>query len=299
MIKKEIFGQLNNNDVFCFTLENDFLKIKILNYGGIIQSLLIKENGVDVVLGYNTLNEYIKDENYFGAVVGRTVNSIKNAEIFFHGQKLILSQNDGNNHIHGGENGLSKKVFNYNIKGNKLYLYTLCIDGEDGYPGNLEIEVIYSLEKNRLNIQYKALCDKDTPFNITNHTYFNLNGFGNIFNHLFKINCKIKNELNNENIIKKNYDKNIPIINSGFREIGKSYGNKTNIELIVYSDMPCIQFYTADELCNVNGKIHYEKNSGFCFETQFNPQDVIQGIKFLEKNQKFATKTAFSFNIKR
>lgn len=298
MIKKELFGKINDINIYAFTLENIYLKVKILNFGGIIQSIVIKEKNVDVVLGYKTLDCYLEDKNYFGAIIGRTVNSIKNAKLDFFGKECLLSKNDGENHLHGGVNGLSKKIWNYKINEDSLLLSTLCFDKEDGYLGNLQVDVLYKLNENSLCINYSAICDEDTPFNITNHSYFNLDGIGNIFNHYFKFNCFDKdNELNNNNLLEREYDENIYIYGEGLREISKAYSQSTDVELKVLSDMPCVQFYTANELGKTKGKQEYNRNNGFCIETQFNPEDVIKGKVYLEKNKIFKTSTFFIFSI--
>ena len=298
MIKKELFGEINGKSVYAFTLENTYLKVKILNFGGIIQSLVVKEKNLDVVLGYESLDCYVADKNYFGAIIGRTVNSIKNAKLDFLGKEYLLSKNDGEDHLHGGVNGLSKKIWNYKINEDSLLLYASCLDKEDGYLGNLQVKVLYELNENSLCINYSAICDKDTPFNITNHSYFNLDGIGDIFNHYFKFNCFNKdNELNSDNLLKKEYDENIYIYGEGVREVSRAQSKLTSIELKVLSDMPCVQFYTANELGKTKGKREYNRNDGFCIETQFNPQDVIKGKVYLEKNKTFKTSTFFIFNI--
>lgn len=297
MIIKELFGTIDNNNIYAFTLENLYLKVKILNFGGIIQSLVVKEKNIDVVLGYETAESYKVDKKYFGAIIGRTVNCIKNAKLNFFGKEYSLSKNDGEDHLHGGVHGLSKKVWEYQIDNDSLILSALCTDKEDGYLGNLRVDVTYRLLENSLSIDCSAVCDMDTPFNITNHSYFNLNGSGNIFNHYFKLNCADKNnQLCSYKPLKKEYDENICISGEGFREISKSYSPLTNIELKVLSDMPYAQFYTSNELDKTIGKREYNRNDGFCIETQLNPYDVIDGKVYLEKNKVVKTKTSFVFN---
>lgn len=298
MIKKVNFGTICDKEIYAFTLENSFLKATILNYGCVIQSLVVKQKNLDVVLGYETIDDYLSDKNYVGAVVGRTVNYIENARLSFHGRKYLLSKNDGEGHLHGGNNGLSKKIWEYQINKDNLVFSTTCPDKEDGYPGNLQVQVTYSLKETSLCINYSALCDTDTPFNITNHSYFNLNGFGKIFGHYFKFNCLDKNhELNTNGLLKREFDENIYISGQGFREVASAYSKATNIELKVFSDMPCAQFYTANELEKTFGKREYNRNEGFCIETQFDPQDVMTEKVFLEKNKVINKRTSFVFNV--
>lgn len=297
MIKKDFFGNIGERQVYIFTLENSFLKAKILNYGCILQSLIVKEKNIDVVLGYDKASDYQADKNYFGAVVGRTVNCIKNAKLVFQGNQYFLSKNNGEDHLHGGTNGLSKKVWEYQVDQEKLVLTTTCNDGEDGYSGNLQVRVEYSLKANSLCINYSATCDADTPFNVTNHSYFNLNGCGDIFNHYFKFNCiDEKHELSQNGLLKREYDENVYIAGQGLREVSRAYSEQTGIQLAVLSDMPCAQFYTANELEKTIGKREYNRNEGFCVETQVCPKDVIDGKFFLEKNKPIKTETHFVFN---
>ena len=105
------------------------------------------------------------------------------------------------------------------------------------------------------------------------------------------------NQLNNNNLLKREYDENIYIYGEGVREVSRAQSKLTSIELKVLSDMPCVQFYTANELRETKGKQEYNRNNGFCVETQFNPQDVIKGKVYLEKNKTFKTSTFFIFNI--
>lgn len=298
MIKKDFFGTIGDKEIFYFTIENSHLIVKILNYGCVVQSIIVKEKNIDVVLGYKTIEDYITDKNYFGAVVGRTVNCIKNAELSFHGKKYLLSKNDGENHLHGGVDGLSKRIWDYKINQDELILTTKCLDLEDGYCGNLQVEVVYALNENSLCVKYSAVCDEDTPFNITNHSYFNLNGAGKVFDHYFKFQCLDKNhQLNNCKLLDKEYDENIFISGHGYREISRVYSECSNIELTVLSDMPCVQFYTANELDKVVGKKVYNRNEGFCIETQFAPQDVMCEKVFLKKNKKINKVTSFVFKL--
>ena len=158
--------------------------MSVINYGGIIVSLNVPDkNGKieDVVLGYDSLTHYIKNNPYFGALIGRYGNRIAKGKFSLDGKTYQLDTNNEPNHLHGGSDGYHAVFWNIEpidtVAGNALRLTYQSKDGEEGYPGNLTIEVVYLLtEKNELNITYKATTDKKTIINLTQHSYFNLSG---------------------------------------------------------------------------------------------------------------------------
>ena len=171
-----------------FTLKNNKdVEVSITNYGGTITSLNVPDrNGVfgDVVLGYETLEEYIKNPRYFGALIGRHANRIAGGRFSLNGVEYQLAQNNGSNHLHGGNKGFDKRVWDASETSAGLHLEYLSKDGEENYPGNLHVVVDYSLtDENELRIEYQATTDKDTIVNLTNHSYFNLAGQGTILDH--------------------------------------------------------------------------------------------------------------------
>ena len=151
--------------------------VKIISYACVVQNILVPDqNGTirDVVLGYDTLEGYETGSSFFGAFVGRYANRIKNAEFELNGRTCHLSKNDGSNHLHGI---YCYQVFDGQIDGNSVVFKKLSPAFEEGYPGKLSIEVRYTLtEKKALEIEFKATTDEDTVVNLTNHSYFNLNG---------------------------------------------------------------------------------------------------------------------------
>lgn len=199
------FGQTpDGTGVSIYTLKNNNgVQVDITNYGGIIVRLLVPDrNGKldDIVLGYNNLGDYIKESPYFGALIGRYGNRIANGEFSLDGQCYQLAKNNspGNLpcHLHGGIKGFDKVVWEAeallkdNIPGLKLRY--LSADGEEGYPGNLDVTVYYWLTaENILRVEYQASTDQATPVNLTQHSYFNLKGEGNgdILDHLLYINA--------------------------------------------------------------------------------------------------------------
>lgn len=160
------------------------MSMKVINYGGIITHLMAPDRGntfEDVVLGYDSLAGYLKSSPYFGALIGRYGNRIANAKFALDGKTYSLNQNNGPNNLHGGPKGFDQRVWTINElpvdNGTAIKLAYLSKDMEEGFPGNLQTEVIYHLtDNNELKINYRATTDKKTIVNLTQHTYFNLSG---------------------------------------------------------------------------------------------------------------------------
>jgi aldose 1-epimerase len=187
-MKKSTFGKTQDGrEVFVYTLKNRAgMEARITNYGGIVLSLLVpgrSGNLDDVVLGYESLGEYLKETPYFGALIGRYGNRIGKGKFTLNGVEYSLATNDGPNHLHGGRKGFDKVVWDVqeqeSVPGRSLVLTYRSKDGEEGYPGNLDVKVVYALsDSNELKIQYEAKTDKPTVVNLTQHSYFNLAGAG-------------------------------------------------------------------------------------------------------------------------
>jgi aldose 1-epimerase len=183
------FGKTTEGtEVSIYTLRNkNGMEARITNYGGIVVSLIVPDRagkGADIVLGFDSLSSYIKDSPYFGALVGRYGNRIGKGRFELNGVKYTLATNNGVNHLHGGLRGFDKVVWSVDERqstpGKSLVLNYLSKDGEEGYPGNLSVKVVYSVtDSNELMIEYSATTDKPTVVNLTHHTYFNLAGAGN------------------------------------------------------------------------------------------------------------------------
>lgn len=187
----------NNEEVNMYTIKNNSdMEVDIINYGATIVSIRVPDkdgNIDDVALGYDTLEAYENGDKYLGALIGRCGNRIKNASFKLNGKEYNLAKNNGNNHLHGGNTGFDKVVWKVEIvEENKLKLSYLSKDGEENYPGNLQVDVYYSLnDNNELKIEYYATTDEDTVVNLTNHSYFNLSGeaSGSIINEKILINA--------------------------------------------------------------------------------------------------------------
>lgn len=200
-ITKQAFGSTADGmPVELYTLTNaNGIETTISNYGGIVVTLMVPDrngNLGDVVLGYETLERYINNNPYFGAIIGRYGNRIAQGRFTLNGVEYTLAQNDGENHLHGGIKGFDKVIWNARAlsdeKNPGLDLSYVSPDGEEGYPGTLSITVTYTLtQDNALKIDYLATTDKDTVINVTNHSYFNLAGagVGDILGHELMLNA--------------------------------------------------------------------------------------------------------------
>jgi len=185
-ITKSEFGTTPEGEkVDKYTLKNEAgMEVAIITYGGIISNLIVPDSkGIrqDVVLGFPTLDQYIESSPYFGALIGRYGNRIAAGKFTLDEKQYTLARNDGPNHLHGGLKGFDKKVWTASEKIDEnsasLVLHYLSKDGEEGYPGNLHVQVTYTLNNdNALDIQYMANTDMKTVVNLTNHSYFNLSG---------------------------------------------------------------------------------------------------------------------------
>jgi len=198
-IKKQAFGMTASREaVELYTLTNaNGMEARIMTYGGSVVSLKVPDRHGklgDVVLGYETLDGYLKNSPYFGAIIGRYGNRIGKARFSLNGKEYTLGKNNGENTLHGGFKGFDKVIWKAKEAKSKdgigLSLSYVSKDGEEGFPGNLTVFVVYTLtNNNELKIEYSATTDKTTVVNLTNHSYFNLAGEGSILQHQLMINA--------------------------------------------------------------------------------------------------------------
>ncbi len=318
-ISKRPFGQLaDGTSVDLYTLRNNNgAEVGISTYGGLVIFFKVPDkNGKfgDVVLGYDTLDGYLKDTPYFGALVGRYGNRIAKGKFTLDGKEYTLAVNNGPNALHGGLKGFDKVMWDAKIlisaSGPSLELHYLSKDGEEGYPGNLSVTAVYTLtEDNALKLQYTATTDKDTVLNLTQHSYFNLSGKGNILQDIVMIPAdkftpvdstliptgELKsvagtpfdfrqptaigariNDVDEQIKFGGGYDHNW-VINKPMGELGlmaRVYDPNSGRVLEVLSTDPGLQFYTGNFL---DGKItgkggwKYEYRNAFCMEPQHYP----------------------------
>ncbi|SOE20333.1 aldose 1-epimerase [Spirosomataceae bacterium TFI 002] len=183
---KSIFGKLNDIEIHAYTLSNkNGMQVKVSNYGATITSITIpSKNGRDeLVAGFNSLDGYLSEEYkanapYFGCTVGRVASIIKDSTFTLNGKKYELASNAGSDQLHGGPEAFDKKLWSVTETPNELQMSIFSPDGENGFPGNVNIKVTFNLsDDNALSIKYEGDTAQDTPLSLTNHSYFNLNGF--------------------------------------------------------------------------------------------------------------------------
>jgi len=309
-ITKEIFGKLpDGREVELYRLTNNKgLQVEILNYGGIIKSIFTPDkhhNPADVVLGFDNLEGYIGEHPYFGVIVGRYANRIGKGHFSLDGIDYTLAVNNGPNHLHGGLKGFDKVLWTGAMKKEldrvALSLAYVSKDMEEGYPGNLMVEVEYAVNDNsELVISYRAETDKATHINLTNHSYFNLTGKGdNIYDHELVIHAEEFTVLD-ENALPtgkidrvegtafdfrsaKTLGQDINEIPMGFDQnfvLDKEAGELEKIAVLyepesgrimeVLTTEPGVQLYTSNYVDNVKGKggVVYGRHSAACLETQ-------------------------------
>ncbi len=315
-ITKESFGQTpDKQTVVLYTLTNpNGVKAKITSYGAILVSLETPDkngNIADIILGFDTLDGYLKEHPYFGVIVGRYANRIGAAKFELNDVEYKLAANNGANHLHGGIKGFDKVVWNVeDVKAADdtaaVKLSYLSKDGEEGYPGSLNCSVTYTLTKdNELKIEYEAQTDKTTIVNLTNHAYWNLAGQGNgdILGHELTLNAdkytpvdegliptgEIKEVKDSPMDFTKSmtigsrisqvtggYDHNY-VLNSGGGKLAlaaKVYEPTTGRVMEIYTSEPGIQLYSGNFLDgSITGKSGkvYKKHYAFCLETQHFP----------------------------
>ena len=311
------------------------ISVMILSFGGIIKEINTPNKNGDIeniVLGYKNNNEYLSDKYYVGALIGRYANRIAKSSFKLNNKNIKIDTNDNNNHLHGGYNGFHKKnweLVEYDKKQKFVILSISSTDLESGYPGNLNCNVKYSLnDKNEFKIEFFAKSDKDTIFNPTSHSYFNLNPKDiSILKHKLKINSDNYIPINNECLPDGSIESviNTPLdftiskkveeeINEDYDQLktGKGYDhcfvlNKNSSiaaelsseasgrKLIISTNQPGIQFYSGNHLSRF-----FNKNQGLCLETQHFPDspnnDNFPTTKLMA-NEEYYSETIYLFDV--
>ena len=334
------YGKIADELIDQYTLVNtNGMIVKIINYGGIVTNIFvpgINNEKADVVLGFDSLDEYLQKANpYFGCLVGRYANRIANANFILDGQTYHLAANNNGNSLHGGDKGFNKVIWKA-IPGSNLKLFYNSKDGEEGYPGNLDVEVTYSLsEINELKIAYRATTDKATPLNLSNHSYFNLSAGkdATILDHELLLNADIYSQVNKKLIptgklpavkgtpmdfrTSKRIGKDISKVAGGYDHnwvLNKKenmwepsailYHAGSGYILEVFTTQPGIQFYTGNfldgTLTGKNGA-KYIKHAGMCLETQHFPDSPNHALfpdTVLRPGEIFQETTIYKFGVR-
>lgn len=311
--EKISWGTYDGKECYLVTLKNGDLTATVTNYGGALVNLLVPDkdgNIADVILGYDDLNGYVNGKSCQGALIGRYANRIGGAKFTLNGVEYKLAGNDNVvNHLHGGDIGFNKKVWDIKEIGENENPYiTLCYvspDGEENYPGTATVEVTYTLTADSVKIEYNAVSDKDTIMNFTNHTYFNLGGYdrAKVLNHYaciyadyytpvdtlliptgekasvegtpfdFRTFKKIGEDMENGKL-PGGYDHNYILGETiEMRKAAEVYEPFTGRKMTCYTDKPAIQLYIGGGLSGELGKDGsiMGKNQGLCLESQYCP----------------------------
>ncbi len=340
-VNRTSFGHIDNREVYLYTLTNKHgMIVRITNYGGIVTSIIVpdkKGNFDDVVLGYDNLDGYLEETPYFGAIVGRYANRIAKGKFVLNGTEYRLAVNNGENHLHGGIVGFDKVIWDAESIENEnkigLKLHYLSKDGEEGYPGNLDVSVTYILTNdNELKIDYKATTDKATPVNLSHHSYFNLAGSvdrdvmeqvlwidadkytvvdetliptGELRDVTGSMDFRTPKKVGSQiTEVEGGYDHNYVLNNDGkYAMIATLTDSSSGRIMEVYTSEPGMQFYSGNFLDGtITGKndIVYKKHYGLCLETQHFPDSPNQPDfpnTILRPGETYKQQTVYKFGL--
>jgi aldose 1-epimerase len=336
-VEERPFGSLpDGTEVKLFVLTNRRgVTVKIMQLGGIVTELWVPDRAgkpANVVLGFDTLDEYLAGHPYFGAIAGRYANRIAGGRFTLDGEEYTLAKNDGPNHLHGGLEGFDKKLWSARIlptteKNAAVELTRTSPDGEEGYPGTLRVKVTYTLTSDHeLRIDYDATTDKPTVVNLTNHSYFNLAGDGSVLDHLLEIAADRYTPVDAGLIPTGElasvagtgmdfskprpigagiYDHNFVLRSGGGKlaSCARVYEPSSGRIMEVSTTEPGVQLYTGNYLdgtrSGVGGIVHTQ-HSGFCLETQHFPDSPNQPAfpsTVLRPGQRFSSTTIYRFSL--
>ncbi|WP_297056409.1 aldose epimerase family protein [uncultured Dubosiella sp.] len=291
-----------------FILQNERFIMAVTDYGATLVSWIDRKKNIDIVAGFDKVEDYIDHVAHFGSMIGRVANRIRNATFTLNGTKYYVSANKGANSLHGGWNGFDKLMFHGEENGSEVVFTARSPDGDEGYPGNLDIRITYTLDEEGIHIKSEGITDHATLFGVTNHSYFNLNGCGTIKDHevtIFAdayapndesgtavgtlIECQntpfdfrqpkaIGTDFacGDEQIsMNGGYDHHYAVSGSGLRDMAVCKAN--GLKLVTRSNLPGIHFYTGNFLNGAytghNG-ISYGRHERVCFEPEYYPNAI-------------------------
>ena len=327
---KELFGYDSyGNAVNIYTLKNENCTLKLMDRGASVVSFEVF--GTDIIGGFDSVEGYLADDSHQGGTIGRVANRVSCASFTMDGKIYTLPKNDGNNCLHGGE-GFDKRMWNVTKHSDDNIVFSyLSEDGEEGFPGRLEVAVSYTLSGTDLIIDYTAIPSSKTPISLTNHSYFNLDGFGkDIKKHKLILYADKYTDVD-KNLIPngktpsvkgtvfdftdeheigerisdsfEGYDHNYVIsVNTHKEFLGKELGlcatvSSNRLKMNVYTDQPCVQFYIGNFLGkgpDFKGGIKQVKHGAFCLETQTEPNCINHGKAFYDNGEIYTHTTVYS-----
>lgn len=339
------FGSIGNIDVDLFTLKNSGgMELSLTNYGGTVTSIkfpLQDETLQELVLGFDNLDDYRNSTHFLGATIGRYANRIAAGRFTLAGREYCLAQNNGGHHLHGGARGFDKVVWEavpvYADSRTGIQLSYLSQDGEEGYPGNLQVQVVYWLtEGNELIINYQAETDQETVVCLTHHSYFNLSRSKTIKDHLLMIDadhftpvsldliptgelssvtgtiCDLREqrelgpllESQDRLLLAGGYDHNFVLSTDSDGLCAKLFAPDTGVQMEMFTSEPGVQLYTGNFLHEDAKAVskRFPQHSGLCLEAQHFPNSP-NCLQFptviLKPGEKYQQSTRYSFaNVK-
>lgn len=338
---KKHFGMLPNGmEASLYTISSGELTAVISDYGATIVKLFVPDrqgSAADVVLGFDDPNDYTASGTFFGAVVGRNANRVKNAAFTLNGRPCRMTPNDNvHNNLHSGPDYYKNRLWTVeHVDGSSIRMSLSSPDGDQGFPGNAVIHVTYALEQgNTLRISYDAISDRDTVFNLTNHSYFNLAGHDKperSMSQVLSMPARFFNAADAESIptgelrsvegtpmdfrtpkpigrdidsdydalkLQGGYDHNFEVFTAPCAILSDPESGRT---MAVTTDCPGVQFYAGNFLEGETGKdgVSYRKRSGICLETQFYPDSVNHpewNQPFTKAGERYHSETLYRFN---
>ncbi|AYW49770.1 galactose mutarotase [Tetragenococcus halophilus] len=343
-MEKTIFGNTEiGKTVFLYTFKNEQgMEMTVSDFGATLTNLWVTDKdgkARDIVLGFPSLKGYeINNEFFFGATVGRNANRVENAAFELNGVRYKLNKNEGNNNLHSGPDGYQLRIWEVRAVNELEHSITFAldsVDGDQGFSGELNLEVTYQLQEDAISITYRGNADQDTIFNPTNHSYFNLNGHqnGDVLDHVLQLNASKYTPIKAESSIptgeiltvedtpmdfrsskrigkdiQKNfsqlnyaqgYDHNF-VIDQNADITARLEGDQSGILMEVSTQLPGVQVYSGNFLNDTPGKNNafYPPRGGVCFETQAFPNAVNEpnfATPILKKDEEKILKTTYQF----
>lgn len=334
------FGRLpDGSTAYLYTIRSGKLEAHISDLGATIQRLYVPDaNGAlsDVVLGFDNPTDYIKSGTFFGAVVGRNCNRTEEGRFTLNGKTYQMGVNDGKNNLHSGPDYFKNRLWTVeSISANAITLFLESPDGDQGFPGNAKLRVTYTLQNDTLTVTYDAICDQDTVFNLTNHSYFNLSGHEKpekAMDMLLSMSARFFTAADNQSIptgecrpvdgTPMDFHRAKPIgrdINEEYDALIFQKGYDHNFDaainpcailtdpesgrsMTVVTDCPGLQFYSGNFLQGEIGKdgVSYTHRGGICLETQYFPNSLNQPEwpqPITKAGQPYHSETKFIFTV--
>ena len=325
-MNKQLYGKINGENIYSYTIKNANLTMSVINYGAIMTDLSFDNDGkqINLVLKHNSLEEYANTKVYYGSTVGRFANRIEKGAFTLNGIAYQLAQNEGENTLHGGIEGFNRKVWQVKeLTTNSITLFYQSADGDQGFPGTLDVSVKYTLtDDNQVKIDYLATTDKDTIVSLTNHSYFNVSGTENttdgillfidadnitpadekliVHGDYLKVDGTLFDYRKQSPFIKDLssdktlgargcYDENFVLNGSGYRKVAHTLSLITNLKMEIYTDQPGMQIYTG----NPHGIALETQKYPNCINCENYPSPI------LRKGEEYKTTTAYKFSLEK